>query len=191
MVQVNDAHRRVSAQPGPRDLLLGWGGLVMMRKRPTAQRREGNVRRWGVWLAGCIVAAGCLTARSTAAGDDVADQVLQRDEEMSHAVVSGDWSRLEDIYADDYVYVGSDGRPITRAERLVAFRSGVLRYLGTKHTGVTVRLYGETAVVQGQTHSKVELNGRTLEGDFRYVGVWVRQGGRWRIVLTQATRISG
>jgi ketosteroid isomerase-like protein len=149
------------------------------------------VRGWGVWLAGCIVAVGGLTASSTAAGDVVADQVLQRDEEMSHAVVSGDLQRLEDIYADDYVYVGSDGRQVTRAERLGAFRSGALRYLGTKHTGVSVRVYGETAVVQGRTHSKVELNGRSLEGDFRYVGVWVRQGGRWRIVLTQATRISG
>jgi ketosteroid isomerase-like protein len=155
------------------------------------QRREGNVRGRRAWLAGCIVVASSLTTSPAAAGDAAAAQVLQRDEEMAHAVVSGDLQRLEDIYADDYVYVGSDGRQITRAERLGAFRSGALRYLGTTHTGVTVRVYGETAVVQGQTHSRVELNGKTLEGDFRYVGIWVRQGSRWRIVLTQATRIAG
>jgi ketosteroid isomerase-like protein len=110
---------------------------------------------------------------------------------MAQAVIAGDLKRLEDIYAPDYVYVGSEGKQITRAERLEAFRTGRLRYLATKHTGASVRVYGDTALVQGQTHSKVLSSGREIEGDFRYVGVWVRQGGKWRIVLTQATRIAG
>jgi ketosteroid isomerase-like protein len=126
-----------------------------------------------------------------AAGDADADAVLQRDEEMARAVVAGDLNRLEDIYAADYVYVGSEGRQTTRAERLEAFRTGRLRYLATKHSGTSVRVYGDTALVQGQAHSKVLSSGREIEGDFRYVGVWVRQGGQWRIVLTQATRIAG
>lgn len=126
-----------------------------------------------------------------AAGDADAEAVLQRDEEMAQAVVAGDLKRLDDIYAPDYVYVGSEGQQIARAERLEAFRTGRLRYLATKHTGTHVRVYGDTAVLQGQTHSKVLSGGREIEGDFRYVGVWVRHGGRWRIVLTQATRIAG
>lgn len=119
------------------------------------------------------------------------EQVLQCDAEMAEAVVAGDLKRLEEIYADDYVYVGSDGTLVTRSQRLEGFRSGALRYLSTKHTGATVRVYGETAIVQGQTRSKVVAGERLIEGDFRYVGVWVRQGNKWRIVLTQATRITG
>jgi ketosteroid isomerase-like protein len=138
------------------------------------------------WLL--FVASGVTSA---AAGAADADAVLQRDEEMARAVVAGDLTRLEEIYAPDYVYIGSEGRQITRAERLDAFRTGRLRYLATQHTGTNVRLYGNTAVVQGQTHSRVLSGGREIEGDFQYVGVWVRQGGRWRIVLTQATRIAG
>jgi ketosteroid isomerase-like protein len=135
--------------------------------------------------------AARLATGPGAASGTAAEQVLQRDEEMAHAIVSADLASLEDIYADDYVYVGSDGRQITRAERVGALRSGALRYLATKHTGATVRVYGETAIVQGRTHSNVLLNGTSIEGDFQYVGVWVRQGSRWRIVLTQATRIAG
>ena len=146
--------------------------------------------KWGVWIAGVVCVAAGLTARTAGAADASVEQVLQRDEEMAGAVVSGDLARLEDIYADDYVYVGSDGRQMTRSERLGAFRSGALRYLSTKHKGATVRVYGQTAIVQGETHSQVVVNGKTVEGDFRYVGVWVRQGNRWRLVLTQATRIA-
>jgi ketosteroid isomerase-like protein len=149
------------------------------------------VRGWGVCLAGCILLAARLMTGSAAAAGTAAEQVLQRDEQMAHAVVSGDLASLEDLYAEDYVYVGSDGRQITRAERVGALRSGALRYLTTQHSGASVRLYGETAIVQGRTHSKVLLNGKAIEGDFQYVGVWVRQGNRWRIVLTQATRIAG
>jgi ketosteroid isomerase-like protein len=149
------------------------------------------VHGWGACLAGCILVAASLATGSAAPSSAAAEQVLQRDEEMAHAVVSADLASLEDIYADDYVYVGSEGRQITRAERLSALRSGALRYLATKHTGATVRVYGETAIVQGRTHSNVLLHGTSIEGDFQYVGVWVRQGNRWRIVLTQATRIAG
>lgn len=146
---------------------------------------------WGACLAGCLLVAAGLATGPAAASGTAAEQVLQRDEEMAHAIVSADLARLEDIYADDYVYVGSDGRQVTRAERVGALRSGALHYLATQHTGATVRVYGETAVVQGRTHSKVLLNGTSIEGDFQYVGVWVRHGNRWRIVLTQATRIAG
>lgn len=135
-----------------------------------------------------LVALGVTRA---AAGDTDSAAVLQRDEQMAQAVVAGDLGQLEDIYAPDYVYVGSDGRQINRAERLDAFRTGRLRYVTTRHTGTSVRVYGDTAVVQGETHSRVILSGREVEGDFRYVGVWVRQAGTWRIVLTQATRIAG
>jgi ketosteroid isomerase-like protein len=143
------------------------------------------------WLAGAVLAwlAG-VGAADAIAGDGIGDAVLERDEEMAAAVVAGDTQRLEDIYAPDYIYVGSEGRQTTRAERLESFRTGRLRYLATKHTDTTVRIYGDTAVVQGVARSKVVWNGREIEGDFRYVGVWVRQGGKWRIVLTQATRIS-
>jgi ketosteroid isomerase-like protein len=144
------------------------------------------------WLMSVVLLlCSALGWSEAAAGDADWDAVLQRDEEMARAVVAGDLKRLEDIYAADYVYVGSEGRQITRAERLEAFRTGRLRYLATKHSGTSVRVYGDTALVQGQTHSKVLSSGREIEGDFRYVGVWVRQGGKWRIVLTQATRIAG
>jgi uncharacterized protein (TIGR02246 family) len=149
------------------------------------------VTRMAVFVS---VAFGLLVApaRAVAAADDaVGEAVLQRDEEMAQAVVAGDLKRLEDVYAPDYVYVGSEGRQITRAERLEAFRTGRLRYVATKHTDTSVRVYGDTAVVQGVTHSRVISNGREIDGDFRYVGVWVLRDGKWRIVLTQATRISG
>ena len=143
-----------------------------------------------VVVASALLGGSLLLAASTRAADAAAEEVLRRDEEMARAVVAGDVARLEDIYADDYVYVGAEGRQVSRAERLAAFRSGALRYLSTKHTGATVRVYGQIAVVQGRTHSSVMAGGRQIEGDFQYVGVWVRRNGRWRIVLTQATRIA-
>jgi ketosteroid isomerase-like protein len=156
----------------------GGGGVMAIGRR--------------TWFMGVMLLLCSALGWSKAATDDAdGDAVLQRDEEMAQAVVAGDLKRLEDIYAPDYVYVGSEGKQITRAERLEAFRTGRLRYLATKHSGTSVRMYGETALVQGQTHSKVLSSGREIEGDFRYVGIWVRQGGKWRIVLTQATRIAG
>ncbi len=141
-------------------------------------------------VAAAALLGGTLLPQATEGADAAGEDVLRRDEEMAKAVVAGDVAMLADIYAEEYVYVGSDGRQISRAERLAAFRTGALRYLSTNHTGTTVRVYGDTAVVQGRTHSSVVARGRQIKGDFQYVGIWVRRNGRWRIVLTQATRIA-
>ncbi len=141
-------------------------------------------RGLAAWAAVAALAAG------PPAPDPVGAQVLARDAEMAEAVVAGDLKRLEDLYASDYVYVGSDGKQSTRGQRLDAFRSGRLRFVSTTHIGATVRVYGETAVVQGSARSRVLAGGREIDGTFQYVGVWVRQEGTWRIVLTQATRIA-
>ncbi len=141
-------------------------------------------------VAAAALLGGTLLPPAPEGADAAGEDVLRRDEEMAKAVVAGDIRTLEDIYAEEYVYVGSDGRQNSRAERLAAFRTGALRYLSTNHTGTTVRVYGDTAVVQGRTHSSVVARGRQIKGDFQYVGIWVRRNGRWRIVLTQATRIA-
>ena len=88
-------------------------------------------------------------------------------------------SRFDDVYAPDYVYVGSDGRAghACGARRGVPRGASSLRDDGSA-PGTSARVHDDTAVVQGQTHSKVVADGREIEGDFRYVGVWVRRDGK-------------
>lgn len=54
---------------------------------------------------------------------------------------------------------------------------------------LTVRIYGDTAVVTGSSSQKGQENGKDYSGDYRFTRVYVKQGEAWKTVALQATLI--
>jgi len=51
-----------------------------------------------------------------------------------------------------------------------------------------VRLYGDTALLSGRTHMTGTYDGKTFESNYRYIDIYVRRGGAWKIVSVQVTK---
>jgi len=54
---------------------------------------------------------------------------------------------------------------------------------------VTVRSYGETAIVTGQSRMTVVNAGQEMKVHLRFTDVWVRRGGGWQMVAWQSTKL--
>ena len=54
---------------------------------------------------------------------------------------------------------------------------------------VTIRVYGDTAVVTGVQHIDVNLKGEDRKVNLRYLHVWVNGPGGWKLVARQATNL--
>jgi ketosteroid isomerase-like protein len=52
-----------------------------------------------------------------------------------------------------------------------------------------VRLYGDVALLSGRTHMTGKFDGKPFESNYRYIDIYARRGGEWRIVSVQITRI--
>ena len=52
-----------------------------------------------------------------------------------------------------------------------------------------VRLYGDTALLSGRTHMTGKYDGEVFESNYRYIDIYVRRNGKWKIVSVQITRI--
>jgi ketosteroid isomerase-like protein len=52
-----------------------------------------------------------------------------------------------------------------------------------------VRIYGDTALLSGRTHMTGKHDGTPFESNYRYIDIYVRKGGTWKIVSVQITRI--
>ncbi|GMU66017.1 MAG: hypothetical protein AMXMBFR36_22910 [Acidobacteriota bacterium] len=140
----------------------------------------------------CALAATTATAFATAveSSDAATAKLIELDAAVGRAIVAGDFDALERLYADDFTFVAPDGRVVSRAERLDAFRSGRMRYLDTSHSDVEVRLEGTLAVLTGRTRTRFVAAGIENEGLYRYTSIWRREGTSWRVVATQATKIT-
>lgn len=93
------------------------------------------------------------------------------------------WYRA--MLADDFRAVLSDGRMIDKAEFLqqAAVPPAVT---GFRLEAVLIRVYGDTAVVNGLVRY-LKVEGAPVLS--RYTATYVRAKGQWQIVATQFTRV--
>jgi ketosteroid isomerase-like protein len=53
---------------------------------------------------------------------------------------------------------------------------------------VRVRVHGDTAVITGRATVEVRMAGRAATVPLRFLDVWVKREGRWRLLAWQSTR---
>lgn len=106
------------------------------------------------------------------------------------AMTEGDFVALDSILADDLTYTHSSGLTQSKGEFVETLRSGKLRYLSIELANETVRAYGTSAVGTGRVTLKVNSEGKLMTFDVRFLDVFSKIGGKWRLVAWQSTRLT-
>jgi hypothetical protein len=75
----------------------------------------------------------------------------------------------------------------TKAQYLAALRIGKYRYKAARCEGVTVRVHGATAIVNGRGFLEVDVDGAPKSLANAFVNVWVRTPEGWRMTAWQST----
>jgi len=53
-----------------------------------------------------------------------------------------------------------------------------------------VRVYGDTALLSGHTRMTGRYQGQAFKSHYRYIDIYVRRDGAWKIVSVQITRMA-
>jgi ketosteroid isomerase-like protein len=118
------------------------------------------------------------------------EELLKLENEFARAITNNDADALDEFLADDWIIVGPDGDIIDKARFLGVIKSGVLSHELMESTDMTVRLYGNTAVVMALTTSKGKFMGQDFASCERATDIFVKQTDRWQCVFTQLTRFT-
>ena len=137
-----------------------------------------------------VLCTGCLApAFSDDARDAAQKEITQLEEERNQAILRGDIAALDRMTSDDYTFITQRGELRTKAEILNGFKSGTYRYAARKVSDLTVRIYGNAAVVTGRAVQKGAEDAKDYSGDNRFTRVYVKQDGRWVSVALQVTLV--
>jgi len=131
---------------------------------------------------------GTLRAADTHSADR--EQIIQLERDWTQAFVTNDVAANDRIVADDYLGTEPSGRRITKADLSADLKSGVVP-LASNHLNeddVTIRFYGETAVVNGSESWK-QKDGKS--GRYIWTDVFVKRNGRWQVVASQDLEVDG
>ena len=154
------------------------------------------MKRYVLIVATLTVLLGFLTgifAQDGSANAGTEKEVRDALEKYRTALTQHDATALKQIWADDYTFINGAGAILTKAQRLANLDSRATS-LDTITLGgdIKVRVYGsDAAITTSRVTIKGKYSGKSVNGDFQSMTVWVKTSGSWQLVANQVTPITG
>jgi hypothetical protein len=118
-----------------------------------------------------------------------ADKVLRVHRDIFYrSLIDQDYDALSDLYGNEYMLVRPDGSVLNREAVLHDLRFGGLIFKSIELTNEDVRIYGETAIVTGESRTLACRNGKEFSSRFRLVAIYTGHASKsLKLVHFQST----
>ena len=114
----------------------------------------------------------------------VEQELTKLDRELLDAIVRNDQTLMQRVALDRYVFINPVGGVQERGDT----QGPKIESIQTQD--VQVRVHGDTAILIGHANVKGRFaDGRDISGPYRYMRVFVKQQGQWRLAAMQITPI--
>jgi len=141
-----------------------------------------------VWLSACA-GAGSPSSSSAQLARDVAT-LTRQSEAWDQAIVRKDRAAIAANMAADFRQIGSSGEVETRESFLDDIVSDDLVIDPYTVEEFEVRVYGDAALLSGRTRMTGRYQGKPFNTHYRYIDVYVRTNGQWKVCSVQTTRVA-
>lgn len=129
-----------------------------------------------------------LTLAKAQSADEKA--VVAAEKARFDAQVSKNADVLNQLLAEDMVYVHSNGNVDNKQSYIQSIKDGNSTYNSIDVQEQKVRLYGKMAIVNGVCYIKrPPVDGKNNDLKLRYTDAYVKKDGRWQMVTWQSFRM--
>src|ERR1700694_1795942 len=127
---------------------------------------------------------------SEPAASEVEQHIRQLNDEWVKAMVRADGPTLNRIMAEDFFFTypleGDD-----KSQFIADVTSGNLKIEHISRGQVSVRVFGNTAVLTARDSATWLYHGRELTGQYKIISVFTERAGRWQLCAVQACPMHG
>jgi ketosteroid isomerase-like protein len=116
-------------------------------------------------------------------------QLSRQSQAWDEAIVRKDRAAIEANMAEDFRQIDGDADLETKASFVDGLMSPQLKIDPYTVEDFEIRQYGNVALLSGRTRMTGSYDGKPFKSHYRYIDIYVRQGGTWRITSVQITRI--
>ena len=131
------------------------------------------------------LALGAVSAFAVSPSEELARQADAWDK----AIISKDRAAIAENMAEDFRQISARGDVAGKAAFLDAIMSSKLVINPYGVEDMDIRFYGEVALVSGRTRMTGSYDGKPFGSHYRYVDVYVRKAGKWRVSSVQITPV--
>lgn len=123
--------------------------------------------------------------------EDTIREIEARDALRCKASLEGDAETLAGLLAEGLRYTHSSASVDDKPTYLERVRTGFYTYRGFTDLGRQFQVHGDTALVYGDIRIDVDVGPVEKHVQARYLAVWLREKGAWRLAAWQSTPIPG
>lgn len=116
-------------------------------------------------------------------------QLKQQSDAWDQAIVRKDGTAIAANMAEDFRQIDGDGDLETKASFVAGLVSEKLQIDPYTVEDFEIRLYGDVALLSGRTRMSGRYAGKAFESHYRYIDVYHREQGKWKIVSVQITKL--
>lgn len=149
-------------------------------------------------LAGCLAACGASAAgpaplaspgASEANEQAVRAQLTKQADAWDRAIVSKDRAAIASNMAEDFRQIDGDAHVETKASFVDGVMLEALSIDPYVNEEFEIRLYGDVALISGRTRMTGRYEGKPFASHYRYIDVYARRAGEWKVVSVQISRV--
>jgi ketosteroid isomerase-like protein len=115
--------------------------------------------------------------------------IKQLEQDMGDAMVRVDLAKLGEIYADDFVTVGSSGKVVTKKDLMTDFESSHNKLESFQNGPIDVRVFGNVAVANGSVSEKRLRGGKEVSGNYVWMDLLENRNGKWVVVRSAGAKV--
>jgi ketosteroid isomerase-like protein len=116
-------------------------------------------------------------------------RVMQVTQDACQAFLEADLASAESLLAPGFTLVNSNAVVQSREEVLEEIRKRDPVYEEFRNHGMTARVFGDAAIVQGITTVRGRSGTMAFDVNVRFTDTLIRDKGKWRIVVSHVTAI--
>jgi hypothetical protein len=116
------------------------------------------------------------------------EHVLNSELTRFRLMTERDTAQLRDYLSEELVYIHSNALKENRDEHIKAISTGKIIYQRMDRKRADVRVYGKTALVNGEIQVAGLLNNTPFDVFMIYTAVYRKKKGEWRLTNWQSTR---
>lgn len=157
-----------------------------------ADPATARARMWNTNVKLLLLFALTLTcARAQESATDNSGRILSLETLWNQAELKQDIQALQNLLAENFIYVDVDGSSQNKAEFLdgVRNRPEHIDALGLEPASSKVYVYENSAIATGIYRERGTLHGKRYAHRGRFTDTWVKQGSAWVCVASQSTLI--
>jgi ketosteroid isomerase-like protein len=142
-------------------------------------------------LRAVLCAAALIIGAGQARADVATDVKLlsQLADAWDKAIVAKNRAAVADNMAEDFRMIDGQGNVENKQQFVDGILDAKLSIDPYTVEEFDVRLLGDTALLSGRTRMTGKYDGQAFESNYRYIDIYVRRNGVWKIVSVQITRL--